>query len=269
MKKPSLVIVFFIMVIFLFSCKESNNQTASSELENNQTSSSESASVVDMHNSANSLNWEGKYKGIVPCADCEGIKTELSIFQNQSYSMAIQYLGKSDETFKYKGEFTWNEDGNTITLGGLEFAASKYLVGEDVLIQLDMQGNRILGEMANQYFLRKSEQANTPQNWRLIELYSNSVGNNEIFFTYNVNENTISGFGGCNNFTGKYELKDDGKVTISPLAATKKACLDKQISALENDFFKMFEKVESFESNNVSLSLIDNTGKVIAYFTSK
>jgi copper homeostasis protein (lipoprotein) len=35
--------------------------------------------VIDEHNAKNSLDYIGMYKGIVPCADCEGIETILNL----------------------------------------------------------------------------------------------------------------------------------------------------------------------------------------------
>jgi heat shock protein HslJ len=33
----------------------------------------------------------------------------------------------------------------------------------------------------------------------------------------------VSGYGGCNTFTGRYTL-DDARVTVGPLASTRRAC---------------------------------------------
>ena len=31
------------------------------------------------HNSRNALDWAGTYEGVLPCADCPGIQTRLSL----------------------------------------------------------------------------------------------------------------------------------------------------------------------------------------------
>lgn len=44
--------------------------------------------------SSNSLN---RYSGVLPCADCKGIKTDLLInLNNQSFKITEEYLGKMD-----------------------------------------------------------------------------------------------------------------------------------------------------------------------------
>jgi copper homeostasis protein (lipoprotein) len=105
--------------------------------------------------SRNALDWEGVYEGTVPCADCEGIATTLVIDYDNNYELKAKYLGESDEEFSHSGNFTWNEKGNIITLEGVENRPSQYLVGENQLFQLDMEGERIIGELGDSYILRK------------------------------------------------------------------------------------------------------------------
>ena len=44
-------------------------------------------------NSQNSLDWEGTYRGILPCADCEGIETKITLSANGTYEYKASYLG--------------------------------------------------------------------------------------------------------------------------------------------------------------------------------
>lgn len=44
-----------------------------------------------------------RYSGIVPCADCEGIKIVLTL-DNETYTLAETYLGKSDQVVQSKGQ---------------------------------------------------------------------------------------------------------------------------------------------------------------------
>ena len=48
----------------------------------------------------------------------------------------------------------WNKEGNTITLEG-EDKPNQYFVGENTLTQLDIDGNKIKGEIEEDYILRK------------------------------------------------------------------------------------------------------------------
>ena len=115
-----------------------------------------SSQVIDAaHNSRNALTWQGTYSGTTPCADCEGIKTSLTLQEN-TYVLETTYLGKSDKVYKEEGNFVWNEKGSIITLDGEKGGFKlQYRVGENQLIQLDNEGNKIEGQFAEMYILTK------------------------------------------------------------------------------------------------------------------
>ncbi len=110
--------------------------------------------IPDMHTSMNALDWEGTYGGILPCADCEGIETSLSIRYDMTYRIERKYIGKNGEAFASEGRFTWSSDGRIIILENE--APGKYQVGEGALFMLDSDGRRITGELADMYILRKT-----------------------------------------------------------------------------------------------------------------
>ena len=75
-------------------------------------------STDNAHNSQNALDWEGVYQGTLPCADCEGIKTVITLLKDNSYKRATTYLGKSDKDIHESGTFSWDASGGIITLKG-------------------------------------------------------------------------------------------------------------------------------------------------------
>jgi uncharacterized lipoprotein NlpE involved in copper resistance len=144
--------IIMILTLSAISCGQSPRPIPSSPEKIHINSA---ASIGDQHNSSNSLDWGGRYKGTLPCADCEGIITELTLNLDKTYLLKISYLGKGDNSVEEKGTFSWNETGNIITLAGLKNRPNQYFVGENILIQLDMMGNRITGNLAENYILRK------------------------------------------------------------------------------------------------------------------
>ena len=44
------------------------------------------------HNSRNSLDFAGVYEGVLPCADCPGIQTRLTLNRDVSYELSTLYL---------------------------------------------------------------------------------------------------------------------------------------------------------------------------------
>ena len=103
------------------------------------------------HNARNSLDWAGTYRGVLPCADCEGIETVVILSADGTWRTQSRYLGKDGRVFAEQGSIRWNAAGSTITLEGAEPA--KYFVAENRLIRLARDGSRISGNLAEQYVL--------------------------------------------------------------------------------------------------------------------
>ena len=148
MKK--LLLLSFCLAFFL-SCKD--NKISENEADVAETGMEQ---VPDMHTSEISLDWPGTYTGIVPCADCEGIKTEVVLKDDNTFEINRVYLGKDDTIFQETGRFQWTQDGSTVVLTQRNNETSKlYKVGENHLKQLDLEGNVIKGELAEMYILKK------------------------------------------------------------------------------------------------------------------
>lgn len=115
---------------------------------------------LSAHNSQNSVDWPGKYFGVLPCADCEGIETEIELFSDLTFIRSMKYLGKNEIVFADEGKFSWNEKGNKIILKS-ENANFKdiFFVGENILIQLDQNGDRIKGNLSQHYILKKNKKS--------------------------------------------------------------------------------------------------------------
>lgn len=108
-----------------------------------------------IHNARNSLDWAGLYQGTLPCADCVGIETQLTLNADETYTLTEKYLETEGEPISSQGTFTWNEIGNIVTLQPNEQATRQYWVGENTLTHLDMYGQKIEGELAPFYVLNK------------------------------------------------------------------------------------------------------------------
>lgn len=153
-KMTSNIKLAFIALLFisLNSCKDN----AKSETENTSETTEETTAIPDMHTSESSLDWDGTYKGTLPCADCEGIETTLTLNTDKTYTKQSIYLGKEDATFETKGTFSWNEDGSVITLSEEDSGTGMYKVGENQIWHLDRSGNQVTGDLAAHYILTKS-----------------------------------------------------------------------------------------------------------------
>ena len=119
--------------------------------------SSNQVQITTVDNSKTSLDWSGTYTGVLPCADCEGIETKISLKGNNTYQISWKYIGKNEEVYKHEGTFTWDSTGSIITLGNMDInkEPTMYKVCENHLLQLDLKGNVITGNLADKYILNK------------------------------------------------------------------------------------------------------------------
>ncbi|WP_206106091.1 copper resistance protein NlpE [Olivibacter sp. XZL3] len=142
----------------LWSCNDGVRQTDKSEMADTTEEYvpiDATSDTADMHNAQNSLDIAGIYTGVLPCADCEGIRTEITLKDDSTYVRKSTYLGKGDGTpQEEEGKYSWL-DGSTIELRGIKDGPRNYFVGENTLTQLDMSGNKITGELAEKYMLQK------------------------------------------------------------------------------------------------------------------
>lgn len=63
-----------------------------------------------------SVDWEGRYVGTLPCASCPGIDTTLILNEAGFYTLEEVYLEEKDGALTTEGKFEWNADGTRITL---------------------------------------------------------------------------------------------------------------------------------------------------------
>ncbi len=137
----------------IYSCKKEVKEV---EIKEDTISKLSLDAPTNSDNSQNSLDWKGMYKGVTPCADCEGIETEIVLNADLTFTLKSKYLGKGDgKIFQEAGSFVWDKTGGIISLEGLKGRPSQYKVGENRLIQLDMKGKVTSGDLAEKYVLTK------------------------------------------------------------------------------------------------------------------
>ncbi len=212
-----------------------------------------SNSVIDGHNSRNSLDWAGSYKGVLPCADCEGIETTITLNYDNSFSKSEIYLkNKEKSEFSGKGDIEWDKNGNIITLKSNNYD-TKYLVGEGRLIMLDRKGKRIKGNLADLYILNKIDRADASlsfdknledKTWMLTRFLEKAVkGNKDTHYIIFISEDhRLSTKVGCNIIFTSYEISGKGNIKFNTLASTKMYCPD----TIEDEYARHLETIDSY-----------------------
>ena len=255
------------------------------------------------HNARNSLDYIGIYKGILPCADCHGLETELAINENSTFSIKTKYQGKGDKIYVKKGNFSWNKKETIIILTDVKNGPNQYFVGENTLTQLDISGKRITGTLANEYVLSKqpndtSDIETTNENvvtvdlnskieattviknvnpavgrftlaetkWRLVSLNKKTVpqkGNKAYFLKLNSKDAGFTAFAGCNSIAGNYIMPSSDKLDFSDVIMTRMACPD---MTLEDKFGAMLVQTTTYKLDKESLTFFDKEKKELAKF---
>ena len=211
------------------------------------------------HNSRNALDWPGTYTGMVPCADCDGIQTSITLRADGTFERERLYLGKPGAPMSDSGQFAWNDAGSIVTLAAADGTTQMYQVGEKLLFHLDQAGNRITGDLAPQYVLAKSVRDDRIEDrkWLLVEVmgqaYTPSEEDREAFLLLDSDQGRASGNNSCNNFFGGYVIQAGQRIRFAGnMGATMMACPD---MSMEQSFMEALRTVDNYTVSADELSL--------------
>ncbi|HLT34444.1 MAG TPA: copper resistance protein NlpE N-terminal domain-containing protein [Aquaticitalea sp.] len=246
----------FLLLAILFSCNNSKK---------NDPILSTPESGLMGHNSMNSLDWAGTYEGTLPCADCKGIKTVISINQDNTYVAKDIYQGKNDSLFETKGTFKWDETGQKINFS--DASRHSYFVGENTLTHLDKDGNKITGDLAQRYILTKVNDELVGKKWHLVSFKGEEIQLEEAKaerpYLEFADDFTVTGYTGCNNLRGGYSLDDAQKIRFTQLISTKKFCPEMET---ENEFLVTLNNAAYYSFKEHALLMFDDEHTKMAEF---
>lgn len=151
MKKLFIVIA---AIGLMYSCGGGSSQKEQEEKASVDEFSAIAKQLKEEHNAKNSLDYIGTYTGKVPTASGEGMIVSITL-SDSTFVKNTEYVNKKNSKSEDKGKYTWNAAGNTVILEGVKDAPNQYFVGENTLTQLDMEGNKVVGDLAEQYVLKK------------------------------------------------------------------------------------------------------------------
>jgi copper homeostasis protein (lipoprotein) len=219
--------------------------------------SAEGAPAADpADNSRNSLDWAGTYRGVLPCADCEGIETVITLAEDGSFREHTRYLGRQDApgASSRQGSFDWSADGGIVVLAG--DPPHPYRVGENHLVRLALDGTPPAGALADNYVLARVTPRLTGWRWTLVELRGQPIAGLERapFLVLDSAANRAIGFGGCNNFSGTYVLDEATlRLRFEQMISTLRACA----SGMETEtaLHEVFGMVDNYSLAGDQLSL--------------
>ena len=115
--------------------------------------------TVHMERVEKSLEFHGIFYGFLPCKDCNGIKSTLSLKQKNNYLLVTQPAKESSKENYEKGKYTWDEENNIVVLTPRNASIiHKYLIkDEETLILLNSDGTKMTEGNPDSYTMRRSD----------------------------------------------------------------------------------------------------------------
>lgn len=226
------------------------------------------STTSDSHTSRTSIDWEGAYRGALPCADCERIDVELVLRSNATFTRSMLYVGRSTSPHVDSGSFAFDEKGALITLAGSTPREQRYRVEEQQLRQLAADGTIINGLLAESYVLKKLDPVaflRRKNGWTLVSLAGKPLASYRYskIPSLTIDGTRANGSGGCNSFFGEATISGTNSLRFGAVGSTKMACMNDDI---ESAFFSALQNCRTFAIAGDVLSLRDEQGTSIATF---
>lgn len=155
-KSYTLRVILF--AFFFTSCGEHTSSTTGEDGESHiqKMSSDANGPAAETIDTMSPGKMTGTYSGSLPCGDCEGIKTALSLKRDDTFVLNTEYLGKNTTDIQVVGTYSYDDQSNIITLENAADGPSKFLYENGDIWILDQNANRIEGEYSNRYLLTKN-----------------------------------------------------------------------------------------------------------------
>lgn len=97
--------------------------------------------------------------------------------------------------------------------------------------------------------------------YTIAEVDNAKLDRKAITISFNSETKTISGFSGCNRFSGKYNVDGDA-IKLSDIVSTEKLCLNKE-SSIEKNILKALNSASKFQIKDNTLSLLSKDKVVL------
>ncbi len=238
------------------------------------------ASADPAHNSRNSLDWAGVYEGVLPCADCPGIRTRLTLRQDGTYELSRLYIDRDREPRLAGGRFTWQPSDNAIALeaghGGQRFA-----VGEGRLALLE-PGAAPRWPQPVRYVLDRVAETGNAGLQRTLESHrwtmasaAGSQGQRIDGLPAGAGRPIVFGFaegrlnveGGCNRMFGGYRIDGENRLVVGRMGSTMMACepAAMKVDATLSELLAAPAKIELTPGKEPMLRLVTATDATLTF----
>ena len=153
----------------------------------------------------------------------------------------------------------------SIFLENLSAAASYAIQDDETLVIFDSEGTKLL------VFTPAKQISLTDTPWQLLSFNNGKGGMVSNLATSKITavfdqDGMVSGNAGCNDYNGSYEIDGD-KLTVGPLATTRKMCDEPQdVMETEQAFLKNLESAATFTIEEKTLTIFGSDGTKLLVF---
>ena len=198
--------------------------------------------------------------GILPCADCEGIETWLTLNEDLSFTLVRNYLKNesiiSDTTV---GDFEWQKNNVKLQENKPNGETLFFKIEENRVRQLTNDAKQIEGELANHYLLTKTgNPAVENKRWQIVEIFGKTVNSkpDTHYLIFHAEENKLEAKANCNIILSQYNITHQHRIKISQGISTLMACEDN----LEAELIKALDMADNISITDSTLTL--NKGRM-------
>jgi len=217
----------------------------------------------------------GKFSGILPCLDCPGIETTLTLRENGTFHLTRTYIDKQIAPIEESGIIHKTDNKKKLLLVDKNHNKTYIKIQKNGLLILNRNGKPTNPKNEKEYLLlpvltdTESILPNklTVPKWQLTQLSHGAIEsfNSSIpYIHFDTEKEQIHGFAGCNNFFGKYETENAGEIHFLQISATKKFCSESM--DLETRFLEMLNNCRHFKFRKDTLILEDQNKNQLATF---
>lgn len=205
--------------LLLIQCKSTEKSTKEKEAAATELEESKNKSQGELANLVGQ-----SYRGILPCADCMGIETELTFKADGQYEVKTFYLGKSDKISSKMGQYQL--DGNKVICRINSQIVSRYQIKENQLVPEGAQASSMTGT-EEQYILRKNLGQLLDRYWVLTEVLGQEakpLAEGREAYLLVKNDGSFSASGGCNSLFGSFSEATKHFIQFNEIASSEMAC---------------------------------------------
>ena len=206
---------------------------------------------------------EGTYISIENCNDCKKIEKRLTLKDDYSYELRVEYIGSDKPNIeKYNGSFSIDKLTKTLNLYQIN--------GEDWIKSIyNLKDSNFLSDNDDDIVYRKLFSNDlTDEKWYMSFIKDIRVGESNGLETNNPyikfeNSGIVNGKTSCNRFSGHFYGNADGSMSITGLIMTSKSCEEPEVRRKYIDFL-----TQEFRYDIVSDTLYfrDMNDEIIAKF---